>query len=506
MKVTLISIYGSILANGLRIISSYLKKHGHEVDMIFLNITDFKPSGTFSQEVLDGLIYLCKSSDLIGFSLMTYHFIKVKELTIKLKDQLEIPVIWGGVHPTVKPEECLKYADMICIGEGEEAMLELVNKLKSGNITSVKNIWLKKNRKIIRNEIRDLEENLDKYPFQDYDIRTHYILKGNKIVKMTEPLLTNAMPKNAEMGKPDVGYHLNTTRNCPHNCTYCCNNAYRKIYHKKGKFVRKRSPENVVREIELVKNKFEFIKQVAITDDTFFIRNMEDIKEFSHYYKERINLPLRCNVSPHTLTEEKLNFLIDAGLFRVSMGVQSYCIQTLKNVYKRPTPKNVIWECVQLIDKYKSKLPRPVYHIIVDNPYETKKSMKETIEFAASLPQGARIMLFPLVFYPGTELYERAMKDGIIKDEIKDIYLKDWNLYDIKKRDYLTYILYFWAGLRKKGYNKYPLVTRIIKFMSRDAMIVLFDNKFSLSLLKAALKIMRLVNRKIISKFTRSGI
>jgi radical SAM superfamily enzyme YgiQ (UPF0313 family) len=144
LKVTLISPYQDITANGLRIISSYLKRERHDVDLIFLNITNDRLSDyfTFNKEAFNDLVYLCKSSDLIGFSLMSSHFVKVKELTIKIKEKLDIPIIWGGIHPSVKPEECLKYADMVCIGEGEETMLELANKLKTANINNIKNIWL----------------------------------------------------------------------------------------------------------------------------------------------------------------------------------------------------------------------------------------------------------------------------------------------------------------------------------------------------------------------------
>lgn len=484
LKITLISPYENIAANGLRIISAYLKNYGHKVELIFLQAPKLKFSGTYSSEVADDVINLCKASDLIGFSLMSNYFVRVRDLTRRIKSKLDIPVIWGGIHPTVKPEECLEFADMVCIGEGEDAMLELAQKLQPSGTVALKNIWFKKNSKIIKNELLPLEEDLDKYPFQDYDITTHYLLRGGRVVKMNEQLLGEAMPHNSDRGVAAVEYYVMGIRNCPHSCTYCCNNALRRLYsvNKQNRFVRFRTPRNIIDEIESVKNRFPFIKQVLITDDTFFIRGIEEIREFCLYYKEKIGLPFRCYVSPLTITEDKLQLLIDAGLFRISMGVQSYSEQTLTNIYKRPTPRKAILEGLRIINKYKTKLPKPVYHIMVDNPYETKEAKKQNIAFIASLPEGSKVSLFSLVFFPGTELYKMAVRDGIIKDEISDIYGKSWNEYS--KRDYLACVLCLCASTLDHfpGMPK-SMRLKMFNLLVSDIFVFLFDNAFSLTLI-----------------------
>lgn len=505
IKITLISFYEGLVAAGLRIISSYLKEFGHEVEMIFFTVPRLRFSDSCNKEALDDLINLCESSDLIGFSIMTNYFLKARELTVKIKEKLDKPIIWGGIHPTVKPEECLQYADMVCVGEGEEAMLELANSLKSTDITNIKNIWFKDGNRIIKNDIRPLEECLDKYPFPDYDINTHYLLKGNRIVKLTEGLLKDGMTKYMEPGKFSVTYQVMTARNCPHNCAYCHNSATRKIYAKKGKFVRKRNLENVIRELELIKNRFGFIRKIEILDDTFFIRSKEEIKMFCEYYKEKINLPVKCHLYPSAIDEDSLKLMIDAGLFRVSMGIQSYSYHTLTHIYKRPTPKNVILENIRIIDKYRLKIPNPMYHIIIDNPYETKEAKKENIEFIASLPRGTAVCLFPLVFYPGTELYERAKKDGIIKNEIEDVYLKSMEIDALMKRcDYLTFLIYMFT--LQNIYIKF-LMKKLRKVLLSDEAIYLFDNKIFVNLIFPALKRIRtraaVMLRRFIRKFDK---
>jgi radical SAM superfamily enzyme YgiQ (UPF0313 family) len=116
IKVTLISPYYNVTANGLRLISSYLKQHGHEVNLIFLNVPNSKLGSKLTESVVSDILNLCESSDLIGLSLMTNHFVLAKELTLEIKKRLRAPIIWGGIHPTVQPDECLQYADMVCLG------------------------------------------------------------------------------------------------------------------------------------------------------------------------------------------------------------------------------------------------------------------------------------------------------------------------------------------------------------------------------------------------------
>ncbi|MHC4216438.1 MAG: cobalamin-dependent protein, partial [Planctomycetota bacterium] len=129
MKITLISPYATISAFGLRSISACLKGEGHDVKLIFLP----KKSATgYEEETLNELTPLVQGSHLIGISLMTNYFDNVIQLTQKLKQIGDTPIIWGGIHATIRPEECLNMADMVCLGEGEESILELTRKMQKG--------------------------------------------------------------------------------------------------------------------------------------------------------------------------------------------------------------------------------------------------------------------------------------------------------------------------------------------------------------------------------------
>ena len=89
-----------------------LKREGHEVRLVFLT-----GEGSLPESVLVDLEDVTDGADLIGVSLMTLHFHRAVQVTERLKGSC--PIIWGGIHPTVRPEECLEYADIVCIGEGE---------------------------------------------------------------------------------------------------------------------------------------------------------------------------------------------------------------------------------------------------------------------------------------------------------------------------------------------------------------------------------------------------
>src|SRR3989304_6597478 len=161
MKVTLISPYPDITSFGIRTISSYLKQHHFETQLIFLP----DPFGDnfivrkerYDENIMDEVTNICSKSDLIGITLMTNFFDGAIQITKSLKRRLNIPIIWGGIHPTVRPEECLNYADMVCVGDGEIAMLELAQKLEmKTNYHDVQNIWCRKNGHIIKNGMRPL--------------------------------------------------------------------------------------------------------------------------------------------------------------------------------------------------------------------------------------------------------------------------------------------------------------------------------------------------------------
>ena len=113
---------------GLRTISACLKQAGHDVDLIFL-LKEFHKK--YSETAMNNLVKLTKGSDLAGISLMTNFFDNAIQVTQKLRNNYDFPILWGGIHPTIRPEESLNHADMVCIGESEETIVELADKIQN---------------------------------------------------------------------------------------------------------------------------------------------------------------------------------------------------------------------------------------------------------------------------------------------------------------------------------------------------------------------------------------
>ena len=426
MKITLISPTSDIQAFGIRTLSSCLKQKGYEVQLIFLPRQFTNP---YEEKTLNELVELSRDSHLIGISLMTNFFDNVVQITKRLKEDLNAPILWGGIHPTIRPEECLNYVDMVCVGEGEKTLLELADKIKDKkDFYDIQGMWFN-NKEIIKNKLRPLIQDLDSLPFPDYDNKTHYILDKESICKMDDSLLHKYLRET---------YITMPTRGCPFQCTYCCNNVFHKIYPNQN-LLRRRSIDNIINELMEIKDRFPFIKYIKFDDDAFFIYSVEQIKEFSEKYKNKIGLPLLiAELSPLTFSEEKFSLLVDGGLKDIRMGIQSGSENT-KKLYKRNYSNQQIENVIKIINKFKDKINPPSYDIILDNPLETDENLIETLMFLTKLPTPFGLGIFSLTFYPETELYEIAKRKGIIKNDLEDVYRK---YYHSCKKTYLNKLFF----------------------------------------------------------------
>lgn len=414
MKITLISPYPDLKVFGLRTLSACLKKEGHDVQLVFM---PKRFSEKYKEPELNELVEISKKSGLIGISLMTNFFDSAVQVTQALKKNCNVPVLWGGVHPTVRPEECLDYADMVCIGEGETSLTELAKRMKEGkDYYDIRGIWFRDKLNIIKNQVAPLIPELDTIPYQDYDYRTHYMLNKGCFYKMDADRLNRDWSGT---------YTTMATRGCPFGCSYCCNNTFNKM-HTGQKLIRKRTIDNIMEELAEAKNRLPFIDCVLFDDDAFLVYSESEIKEFCRRYKKEIGLQLRITgVAPSTLTRTKLSFLVDAGLVTIKMGIQSASERT-KKLYGRFHSNDQVEKAASMINEFKDKINVPHYDIILDNPWETDEDLIDTLMFLTKIHPPYQIQYFSLTFYPGTELYEKAKRDGIITNDLQDVYRKDY--------------------------------------------------------------------------------
>jgi radical SAM superfamily enzyme YgiQ (UPF0313 family) len=183
-----------------------------------------------------------------------------------------------------------------------------------------------------------------------------------------------------------------------------------------GNTMRFHSIQRVMDELEHTLAHLDFFRFVGFGDDDFFMRPSEELEDFARQYKKRVGLPFGIAVSARTHRREKMEILLDSGLRVVQMGLQSASQHTLDEVYNRKIKMSKTREVVRQIETYHQTHGLDfLLDFIIDNPYETPEDIMQTYRYLVSLPIHVRINMFFLAFFPGTPIYDRAVKDGIIQ-------------------------------------------------------------------------------------------
>jgi len=376
-------------------LSAFLKKHGHDVDML---VEDSEPN------LIDTICRL--KPDVLAFSCQTGSHVWTKNIAYQVKKKIDTISIFGGAHPTFFPEFINEETvDIICRGEGEHALLELVDSLdKNRNINNILNLWVKEGNILHKNDVRPLIENLDSLPFPDRRLYDKYVFLRDITTKK-----------------------FMTGRGCPYNCAFCFNHALRKLYEGKGKYVRKRSVANMISELAEIKSNYD-LKTVRFSDDTFTTHHTW-LFEFADRYKKDIDLPYTCLIRANEVKEEVIKCLRDSGCFLVTFGVESGNEDIRNGILKKNISNEDIIRTGRLLKKYgilfgtSNMLGLPTETI--DNMFET---LNINIEAGVDLPTCA--IFQP---YPKTEILEylKAMKLVEERADTSTMYADIFNRWDI---------------------------------------------------------------------------
>jgi len=411
MRIILMSVQSELDAVGLRYVHYSLLRHGHESSLLYLprfcqnNIHQAGKVKEFIRTMNPGLI---------GMSVVSRDYHSSAWLTSYIKNfNRSLSVLWGGMHPTIAPAECLKYADYVCVGEAERAAVDFANALDNKkDPRSVNNIYYAENGHIRKNPLYPLIENLDEVPSYEHLPANSFVLAGKDIVPLTKRLF-----KKYDRYSGTI-YSTITSRGCPFHCTYCCNNHLTKLYG--SAILRKRTMPSIMEELEKAVKDHAEIEYINFQDDCFLTRNSDDLREFCESYKKRIHKPFIARAIPTYISEEKLAVLKGAGLAWLSLGLQSGSDRVCRELYKRNSLRTDFLRAAAMVKKFNIAA---FYDVILDNPFEKEADKLKTAHVLAKTPKPFFTQFFSLAFYPGTELYERAKIE--CPEQIEDYRKKD---------------------------------------------------------------------------------
>ena len=359
---------------GIMQISSLLKTHDFTTDVAI---------GT-QAKILNKA--LRDKPKIVGFYCTTGFHHKNIAVAAEIKKRFgnEILTIFGGPHPTFVPGMIeAEGVDIICRGEGEYPVLELLQAIHSGNdYTAIDNLTVKLDGEIYENPLRSLCD-VNSLPYPDRsiyrDIKYIYEAKRHEVM---------------------IG------RGCPFNCTFCSAPSFRKLYRGKGNYMRVRAISHVLDELKQIKNKYR-PTCFFFHDDTFGFNKDYEV-EFLTAYKKQVDLPFACLIRADLASEGYIKLLKETGCYMVSFGIESGNEALRKKVLKKQIGDEHILQCAALLHQY--KIPFNTFNM-VGLPDETLTHVWDTIDINIQVkPNWAWFSTYQTL--PQTELARYAVAHG----------------------------------------------------------------------------------------------
>jgi radical SAM superfamily enzyme YgiQ (UPF0313 family) len=383
MKVTFLELdtesSWAVASLGPAFLAAYLRQNGHEAGFIRV---------PHDQAIADIVAAIRQQTPgLIGVSLTTRQWLRAREVVGGLRKLSNIPVVAGGLHPTFSPEDILAHEgfDYVCLGEGEAALLDLVNALEAGISAAdahIDNIWV---RGGARPKLRDPIEPLDSIPFMARDM----------------------------LDERWGVHHISTQRGCPFPCTYCAARMFDQLYSdgKTADYGRRRSHGSVLAELAEIQSRGP-LNYVIFLDDTFTIHHSW-VREFCKVYKRDFTIPFSLHARVETVNKEILDELAEAGCRHITYGVESGSERVRREIMKR-WATNQRFRDVFSWTKEAGIMPTANY--IIGTPGETVAEMRETIALHHEL-QPVDFGYFVFYPYPGTDLFQTCRENGWLPED-----------------------------------------------------------------------------------------
>jgi radical SAM superfamily enzyme YgiQ (UPF0313 family) len=364
--------------------------------------------------------------DIIFITSVTQNFDIAKNYANFIKQQEQIPVIVGGIHISMMPYSLKSDFDAGVIGEGEEAIVELME------------IFLRKKG----------------FPSEDLSKINGVIFRDKDTIRFTEPrpaiknIDSIAMPAR-ELLKIDKHTYMFTSRGCPYKCVFCASTRF-------WPNVRFFSAEYVMNEIRELVNKYN-VKLISFYDDLFIAdrKRLNEISSLIQKDKKLQKIHFTCNARANLVNDEVVQLLKQMNVLSINLGLESGCKRTLEYLKPAVTLEQNI-NAVKTIKRHGLACNGS---FIIGCPQETRDDILETYKFIKKIPINLTD-IYTLTPYPGTPIWEYAKSKGLVSDDMQ------------------------WSKLDVNFQNNYQQAIIVSETLSRQEIIKLFKKFYRLRFFK----------------------
>lgn len=334
---------------------------------------------------------------LIGVSVTDDTFpLAVRMMSALPKEERHVVV--GGVHATFSADKVLAYdwVDSACIGEGEEALVELCQALRAGeDVRNIRNLWVKADGEVVRNPMRPPVD-IDNLPEEDFSI-----FEGQRFFRPMQGKVYRMIPFNMDRG-------------CPFDCAFCAAPLYRQAYRGcgMGSYFRAKSLRRVKEELLAQVSRYR-ADYIYFNSETFFARSDSDLEDFADFYAKEIGLPFWCQTRIETIKSNRIQLLERMGCDRISVGIEHGNEEFRRKVLRKHFTNQQVLEAFDILGK--GRIPVTVNNMI-GFPDETRELAMDTVRLNRQI-RADSINAFFFVPYSGTPLRQYAIEKGYMVEE-----------------------------------------------------------------------------------------
>lgn len=334
--------------------------------------------------------------DLIAISILEDLYSLAVEMLREI-EHFNLPVIAGGVFPTFAPEIVIKEkaVTMVCVGEGEEVLVEVCGKLSRGeDCSTVQNLWVKKDGKIIKNSLRH-RRNINLNPVPDFSV-----FSKNRFLKPMKGKLYKMAP-------------VETHRGCPYTCSFCNSGSQKALYKAETSenFFRIKDVEKINDEIKALIDEYG-VEYIYFPADTLLAMSSKYLKKFTEMYR-KFELPFFCQTRAETITEDSIKCLEEMNCHSMSIGIEHGNEEFRYKTLKRRVSNKAVIKAFKLLEKTNIMVS---VNNIVGFPDETRELAFDTINLNREFTAYAQNAYY-FTPYHGTPLRGLCIQRGYINGD-----------------------------------------------------------------------------------------